>query len=62
MDMNEFYKQWPELKQRIQLQHPELTEEDLSYELGKEAELLERLRAKLGKTKDEIRNWLHLMG
>jgi len=53
---------WEATRQRIQKEHPHLTDDDLQYEPGKEEELLDRLQEKLGKTKKEIRNWLHLMG
>lgn len=53
---------WEKHKATLQQQHPHLTDEDLAYKVGQEEELLERLQAKLGKTKKEIRNWLSLMG
>lgn len=53
---------WPELRTKIQREHPELSDEDLRYEIGKEGELLERLAAKLEKNRKEIFNWLALMG
>ena len=62
MESQDFSKQWPEKKVQLKKEHPELTEDDLYYELGKEVELLERIQKKLGRTKEEIRNWLHIMG
>ena len=41
---------------------PDLTDQDLVYEIGKEEELLERLQKKLNKNEHEIRKWLSLMG
>lgn len=64
MDNNipDFENRWEEYKQKLQANYPHLTETDLQYELNKEEELLERLQIKLGKTKKEIFDWLHLMG
>jgi len=53
---------WERSIEQIKKEHPHLTDEDLRFEPGKEEELLERLQQKLGKTKKEIRNWLHIMG
>ncbi len=62
MENNDLHNRWPDLKRRIQEQHPDLTDEDLNYEFGKESELFLRLQDKLQKNKDEIDNWLSLMG
>jgi hypothetical protein len=62
MEENTRFDNWEQRKEAIRKEHPELTDEDLRYEIGKEGELLERLQAKLKKTKEEIRNWLHIMG
>ena len=64
MDNNipDFENRWEEYKQKLKQNYPHLTEADLQYELNKEEELLERLQIKLGKTKKEIFDWLHLMG
>ena len=57
-----FQGKWISWREKLQKEHPQLTEEDLHYEAGKEADLVLRLGRKLGKTKEEIRNWLHIMG
>ena len=62
MDTKELQQNWPDIKTRIQEQYPHLTEKDLLYEIGREADLLLRLQEKLGKTDKEIREWLSLMG
>lgn len=62
MDKLEFNGKWDEYKGRIKEAHAGLTDEDLEYEEGKEEELLGRLQQKLGKTKEEIKNWLRIMG
>lgn len=62
MDDNELQQKWPELKEKIKILHPELSEEDLRLELGRDTDLLLRLQQKLKKTNKEIRNWLSLLG
>lgn len=62
MDTVDFQRRWPELKQRVKAEYPDIDENDLDYELGKELELLKRLQEKTGKTREEIFNWLHIMG
>jgi len=62
MEQKDLGKNWEESKQRIKAHYPHVKDEDLNFEPGKEEELLERLQEKLGKTKKEIRNWLHIMG
>ncbi len=62
MENKELQKKWPEIKNKIKEQHPELKDEDLEYHFGEESELLLRLQKKLGKTNEELKNWLSLMG
>jgi hypothetical protein len=62
MEIKNFADRWPEWKEKLKKEYPHLTEEDLRYEIGKDAELLKRLQEKMGKTDKEITNWLHLMG
>lgn len=50
---------WNELKGKMKQNYAQLTEDDLMYEEGKEDELLGRLQNKLGKTKQEITNWIN---
>lgn len=53
---------WESKKEKLKKQYPQLTYDDLLYEVGKEEELLKRLQKKLNKTEHEIRKWLSLMG
>ncbi len=53
---------WEAKKDQLKKEYPHLTNEDLVYEVGKEAELLERLQKKMSKNKKEITKWLSLMG
>lgn len=62
METRSSRSQWERSKEQIKKEYPDLTDEDLRCEPGKEEELLERLQQKLKKTKKEIRNWLHIMG
>jgi hypothetical protein len=53
---------WQAAREHLKREYPDLTEEDLAYEAGREEELLERLQGKVNKSKHEIRSWLSLMG
>ena len=53
---------WDRSKRQIRAKYPKLREEDLDYSIEKEEEMLVHLQQKLGKTKDEIRKWLHIIG
>ena len=58
MDRLEIKGKWNEWKGKIKQAHGNLTDDDLKYEEGKDDELLGRLQTKLGKTRDEVVNWL----
>ena len=63
MDNNkDLTTKWPTIKEKIKEEFPQLTEEDLVCEMGKEHELLLQLREKLEKNKKQIDNWLSIMG
>ncbi len=47
---------WNEKKLKLRQKFSTLREDDLSFKDGKEAEMLERLQYKLGKTKEELRD------
>jgi hypothetical protein len=49
---------WNEVKGMIQEINPDLTEEDLKYERGREKELLERLSRKMNKSIPEVKGWI----
>jgi uncharacterized protein YjbJ (UPF0337 family) len=49
---------WNELKGKIKQQYADLTDDDLRYEEGKDDELIGRIQKKIGKTKDEVINWI----
>ncbi|MDF2437954.1 MAG: CsbD family protein [Bacteroidota bacterium] len=49
---------WNEVKGKIKQEYADLTDDDLKYEEGKDDELVGRLQKKVGKTKDEIIDWI----
>jgi len=49
---------WSEVKSMLQEINPDLTEEDLRYEQGRESELLERLSRKMNKSVPDVKGWI----
>jgi uncharacterized protein YjbJ (UPF0337 family) len=49
---------WNTVKGKIKQEHAQLTDNDLQYEEGQDDELLGRLQKKLGKTKQDIKDWI----
>ena len=49
---------WNEWKGKLKQEYGNLTDDDLTYEEGKDDELWGRLQQKTGKAKDELVNWL----
>ena len=49
---------WNEVSGKIKKEYAALTEDDLLYEEGKDDELLGRLQVKIGKTKEEVKQWI----
>jgi uncharacterized protein YjbJ (UPF0337 family) len=49
---------WNEMKGKLKQKYGQLTDDDLTYEEGKEDEVYGRLQQKLGKSKDEIKQEL----
>ena len=58
MDRLELKGRWHELKGKVKQAHGDLTDDDLLYEEGKDEELYGRLQNKLGKTRDQVIDWL----
>jgi uncharacterized protein YjbJ (UPF0337 family) len=46
---------WNETAGKLKQQYANLTDDDLLFKEGKEEELLGRLQAKVGKTKEQLR-------
>lgn len=49
---------WEEVKEKIKERNIGLTDEDLDYDPGREEELLERLAAKMNRTKEEVQRFI----
>ena len=49
---------WNEVKGKIKKEYGDLTDDDLTYEDGKDDELLGRIQQKVGKTKEELKAWI----
>ena len=50
---------WNQVKGKAKQSYADLTDDDLLYEEGKEDELIGRLQNKIGKSRDEVVNWLN---
>jgi len=62
MDDLELKGRWNELKGHAKQAHGDLTDDDLKYEDGKDDELLGRLQTKLGKTREDVVDWIKGLG
>lgn len=62
MDKLELKGKWNEWKGKIKQEYADWTDDDLKYDEGREDELLGRLQQKLGKTKDDVIDWLRSLG
>jgi uncharacterized protein YjbJ (UPF0337 family) len=49
---------WNEIKGKIKQQYADLTEDDLRYEEGQDDELVGRIQKKIGKTKEQVIDWI----
>jgi uncharacterized protein YjbJ (UPF0337 family) len=49
---------WNEVKGKLKQQYGQLTDDDLTFEEGKEDELLGRMQKRLGKSKEELRDFI----
>jgi len=50
---------WNEIKGKLKQEYAELTDDDLMYEEGQEEELLGKIQKKVGKTKQEVADWIN---
>ena len=62
MDRLEIKGNWNELKGKAKQQYGDLTDDDLVYEEGKEDELVGRVQKRLGKTREEVVDWIKSLG
>lgn len=51
-------KNWEDKKKKLQTRYEELTDDDLTYVIGKEDELIDRIHRRLGTSREETRNIL----
>jgi hypothetical protein len=49
---------WEEVKEKIKERNIGLTDEDLDYEPGQENALLERLAAKMNRSKEDVKRFI----
>ena len=54
MDNLEIKGKWNEIKGRLKQSYADLSDDDLTYQEGKEDELIGKIQQKLGKTRDEV--------
>jgi uncharacterized protein YjbJ (UPF0337 family) len=59
MDKLQIKGSWHELKGKIKQAYGDLTDDDLTYEEGKDEETLGKLQKKTGKTRDELVKWIN---
>jgi len=58
MDKLELKGKWNEVKGKVKQAYADLTDDDLTYEDGKDDELYGKLQQKTGKTRDELVDWI----
>lgn len=59
MDKLELKGNWNEIKGKAKEEYGMLTDNDLAYEEGHEDQLVGNLQQKLGKTREEVVDWLN---
>lgn len=59
MDKLEIKGGWNELKGKIKQAYGDLTDDDLTWQEGKDDETLGKLQQKTGKTRDELVRWIN---
>ncbi|HEV7331166.1 MAG TPA: CsbD family protein [Flavisolibacter sp.] len=62
MDNLELRGKWNEVKGKAKQAHGDLTDDDVRWEEGKDDEFFGRMQQKLGKTKDEVVDWIRSIG
>ncbi|MBN9485213.1 MAG: general stress protein CsbD [Bacteroidetes bacterium 43-93] len=62
MDKLDLKGKWNEMKGKAKQSYADLTDDDLKYEEGKDDELIGRLQQKLGKTREDVIDWLKSLG
>ena len=49
---------WNEIKGKMKQKYAQLTDDDLKYDEGREDEMIGRVQKKIGKSKEEVINWI----
>ena len=62
MDSLDLKGKWNELKGKVKQQYADFTDDDLMYEDGQDDALLGRLQQKMGKTREQVIDWLNGLG
>lgn len=62
MDSLDLKGRWNELKGKVKQQYADFSDDDLLYEDGQDDQLLGRLQQKLGKTREQVVDWLNSLG
>mgnify|MGYP003469684994 FL=1 len=62
MDSLDLKGKWNELKGKVKQQYADFTDDDLMYEDGQDDALLGRLQQKMGKTREQVIDWLNNLG
>jgi uncharacterized protein YjbJ (UPF0337 family) len=62
MDKMEIKGKWNEWKGKLKEHYGNLTDDDLTYEEGKDDEMWGRIQQKTGKAKDDLIKWLRDLG
>ncbi|TMI86522.1 MAG: CsbD family protein [Bacteroidetes bacterium] len=62
MDKLELKGNWNQWKGKLKEKYGQLTDDDLTYEEGKDDQWWGRIQKKTGKTKDELVKWLKGLG
>jgi len=54
----QFDGNWNEVKEKLKENNLDLTDEDLDYQPGNEDALIERLKLKMNRTREQITAWI----
>ena len=53
-----FKGNWNDVKGKVKQAYGDLSDDDLTYEEGQDDELLGKIQKKIGKTKQEVKDWI----
>lgn len=55
MELHIIQGSWEQLKNKLKMEYPQLTEKDFEYKENMEEDMLRMIEYKLGKTREEMR-------